>query len=575
MFIKGELNMNYQAPPKNQRSFLKLFQLKATSIPTSIALGLVTLLAVTSNPVLRPVAAEQSADGSIAQISANANVIQVNPTSGRDEPGAGSTATPYRTISYALSQAPSGTLIQLANGAYTSETGETFPLRIPSGVIVRGYEGSKGQTVMISGSGSYVSPTFARQNVTIRMDENSALRGVAVTNPASRGTAVWVESTNPTIANNTFVNSLREGVFVSGNGTPKIEGNIFKQNSANGISVAKAAQPDIRNNLIENTGFGIAVSGKSAPLIVANRIVRNKDGIVVSESATPVLRGNIIEGNERDGLVAISDALPDLGTSSSRGENTIQKNGRHDLYNATRSNVIPAYGNQVDAKRVQGSVNLVVASDIDTPPVISQPPTSQPPTQPGGLSDIQNHWARSYISSLSQQGIIKGFPDGTFRPNAPVTRVQFAAIINQAFRPAARRSPLNFADVETGYWGYQPIQTAYQGGFLAGYPDGSFVPNQEIPRVQVLVSLANGLGLTADNESVLNAYQDLDRIPTWAVPSVAAATQKEIVVNYPTPSVLNPNRQATRAEVAAFVYQALVQAGKAQAIDSPYLVRKP
>lgn len=541
-------------------------------------MGLAALLLFSGGTVIPPTLAQANPTPLTAQAPAGATLVYVNPALGQDAPGAGSTNTPFRTISYALQQAQPGTTIQLADGSYTNQTGEAFPLRIPSGITLRGNEANKGQSVSIVGSGSYVSPTFARQNVTLRADNNSAIRGVSITNPASRGTALWVESTNPTIANSTFMNSLREGIFVSGGGTPKIENNIFRQNSANGISVAKAARPEIRGNLIEATGFGIAISGKSAPLVVNNRIVRNKDGLVISESAQPVLRNNIIEGNTRDGLVAISSALPDLGTSGNPGQNAIHKNGRHDVFNATRGNVIPAFGNQIDAKRVKGSVDLVAAR-VEVPPAQPSPPRVPrqpvPPAKPGELSDIQTHWARAYIQSLASQGVIKGFPDGTFRPNDPVTRAQFAAIVNQAFKPAPRRSPLQFSDIEANFWGSQPIQTAYQGGFLAGYPDGRFLPNQAIPRVQVLVAIANGLGLKTENTSILNTYQDINQIPGWAAPSVAAATQQEIVVNYPTPTQLNPNRAASRAEVAAFVYQALVQAGKAKAIDSPYLVRKP
>jgi hypothetical protein len=93
--------------------------------------------------------------------------------------------------------------------------------------------------------------------------------------------------------------------------------------------------------------------------------------------------------------------------------------------------------------------------------------------------------------------------------------------------------------------------------------------------VQALVALANGLGLTADNQNVLSFYTDAAQIPNYATASIAAATARQIVINYPTVKQLNPNGQATRAEVAAFVYQALVNAGRAPAIASPYLVKVP
>ena len=81
------------------------------------------------------------------------------------------------------------------------------------------------------------------------------------------------------------------------------------------------------------------------------------------------------------------------------------------------------------------------------------------------------------------------------------------------------------------------------------------------------------MGLTANNPNVISVFSDASLIPDWAKNSIAAATARELVINYPIAQQLAPTRQATRAEVAAFVYQALVNAGQAPAIDSPYLVK--
>ncbi|PPS45430.1 DUF1565 domain-containing protein [Chroococcidiopsis sp. TS-821] len=490
------------------------------------------------------------------QVPATTTVIYVNPQTGTDSAGAGTTAaTPYRTITYALNQAQPGTAIQLAPGTYSSETGEVFPLTIKQGVTLRGDEASKGQSIVITGGGQYVSPTFARQNVTVRAENNSAISGVTITNPNTRGTALWIESANPTVTNNTFINSNRDGIFVTGNANPKIEGNVFSKNGGNGISVARSAQGEIRNNTFQDTGFGLAIGGASSPLVADNQIKENQDGIYISESARPILRGNAIENNKRDGVVATINAQPDLGTAESAGNNIIRNNERYDVYNATRGNALLAVGNTIDAKRTSGKVNLVAPQFA--------------------FSDVQGLWAQPYIAALASREIIAGFPDGTFKPNEPVTRAQFAAIVSKAFTPTPQREAQDFNDVSRNFWGYQAIQTAYRGGFVAGYPGGAFQPQQQIPRVQVLVSLANGLNLRADNPNVLSTYADASQIPSYATDAVAAATQRQLVVNYPTPNQLNPNRPATRAEVAAFVYQALVNSGRAQAIASPYLVRVP
>ncbi|BAZ16290.1 hypothetical protein NIES4071_81660 [Calothrix sp. NIES-4071] len=511
------------------------------------------------------------------QAPATGTILYVNPTSGNDAAGAGTaTATPFKTITFALRQAQPGTIIQLAPGTYNAQTGETFPLALNQGVTLRGDDSSKGQSVLISGSGEYTSRTFARQNITILAGNDAVVSGVTVTNPNTRGTGVWVESTNPTIQNSTFTQSVREGVFVTGTGNPKIENNIFTLNQGNGVSFARNAKGEIRNNQFQNTGFGIAVSDNASPLITDNQITQNNGGIVITSSgnnvARPVLRNNFIQDNRDHGVIAISTAEPDLGTQESPGKNLIRNNGKKDpkkffdIYNFNANKTLAAVGNDVDPTRTLGKLELVVAK-VEPPPVV------------GGATAFKDvtgdYWAKAHIEALASRNIIAGFPDGTFRPNEPVTRAQFAAIIAKAFNPAAKREAANFTDVKNDFWAFQVIQTAARGGFISGYPDRTFKPQQQIERVQVLVALANGLGLTAPNPNVNSFFSDAARIPGYAASPVAAATTRGLVVNYPTVKQLNPTREATRAEVAAFVYQALVNAGQAQAIPSPYIVRTP
>ncbi|WP_333203093.1 MULTISPECIES: DUF1565 domain-containing protein [unclassified Microcoleus] len=129
--------------------------------------------------------------------------LYVNPQTGSDS-AVGSQSAPFKTIARAIGRAASGTTIQLAPGTYSAASGEQFPLEIPSGVKVIGNETNKGRGILIQGSGKFVSPTAAGQNITILLATNSQLRGVTVTNLDSRGTGVWIESTSPTVANCTF-----------------------------------------------------------------------------------------------------------------------------------------------------------------------------------------------------------------------------------------------------------------------------------------------------------------------------------------------------------------------------------
>jgi hypothetical protein len=198
--------------------------------------------------------------------------------------------------------------------------------------------------------------------------------------------------------------------------------------------------------------------------------------------------------------------------------------------------------------------------------------------QNAAFSDVSsNYWAKDFIVQLAQRNVIAGFPDGTFKPEKSVTRAEFAAMMRQAnkyFNKARINNPVSFRDVPTTAWYYTAVQDAYATGFLAGYPGNIFQPDQMIPREQVLVSLANGLNYTARNSADrdLQTYSDASSISSYARTSIAAATEKSLVVNYPSIQVLNPTRNATRAEVASFIYQALVGSNQATAVNSPYIV---
>ncbi|MBD2770771.1 S-layer homology domain-containing protein [Iningainema tapete] len=206
-------------------------------------------------------------------------------------------------------------------------------------------------------------------------------------------------------------------------------------------------------------------------------------------------------------------------------------------------------------------------------PLVTSTPSFAQNFAQASFSDVQsNYWASQFIQALAQRDVIAGFPDGTFRPEEPVTRAQFAAMLRKAFQKAPQRQATRFVDVPSNFWGASAIQEAYTTGFLSGYPGNRFQPNQNIPRQQVLVSLANGLNYTATSNDVLQYYNDASQIADYARSPIAAATEKQIVVNYPNVQSLNPQATATRAQVAAFIYQALVSNNQASAINSPYIV---
>jgi len=197
------------------------------------------------------------------------------------------------------------------------------------------------------------------------------------------------------------------------------------------------------------------------------------------------------------------------------------------------------------------------------------------------FSDIQNHWARLFITALAQRRIVNGLPNGTYRPDNSVTRAEFAAIIANAFGTVSKkRQYVPFVDVPTNYWAAAAIQAAYEKAFLSGFPDKSFRFANRITRVEVLVSLVGGLEIgTKVKPDLLSQlpqiYQDSVQIPGYGRNQVAIATSAGLVVSFPNIKLLNPNLAATRADVAVIIYQALVYLGQAEKIASSYLVQPP
>ncbi|MDY7012070.1 MAG: DUF1565 domain-containing protein, partial [Cyanobacteriota bacterium] len=464
--------------------------------------------------------------------------LYVNPATGNDN-AVGSRTAPLKTITAALERATAPTTIQLAKGTYNAQSGEVFPIALPSGYIAIGDESAQGRGVLIMGSGVYDSATFREQNVTLLLADASQLRGVTVSNRTLKGTGIWIESTSPTVANCTLTQCRREGIFVTGNGKPTLVDNTFVNNASSGIFFVRNSKGEARRNRFERTGYGIALSDESAPLLSDNQLEQNRVGLHLSRQARPVLRRNLFSNNSETGLLVKDRAVPDLGSSQDPAGNVFERNAAADLTNQT-ARAIASAGNQLNPASVQGRVEFIATL---------VPESLNGPTR---FRDIDRHWAEAFIDRLVQRGSIGGFPDGTFKPQVPLARAEYAALIATTFdlpRQLGRSS--QFWDVPSTFWAAKAIQKAAEMGFISGMGDGSFRPQQKLTRTQALVSLVSGLGLTGGSSDVLLMYRDRAQIPPYATAAIATATQKRLVVNHPDPQYLNPLHEITRAEIAA------------------------
>ncbi|NEO71330.1 S-layer homology domain-containing protein [Moorena sp. SIO3H5] len=185
-----------------------------------------------------------------------------------------------------------------------------------------------------------------------------------------------------------------------------------------------------------------------------------------------------------------------------------------------------------------------------------------------------NHWASPFLVPLARDKALVNLPNQKFLPNRPVTRGELAAQIQKVFKEQKKRQRVNYKDKPTDKSASKAIDEATETGFMSGYPGQEFRPEQKVPRVQILVSLISGLNLkpSSNPAQTIEIYRDKDQIPEWAIEKVAAATEAGIVVNYSDKTMLRPNEPATHAEMVSMLYQALVKAGKAQGVSSPYIV---
>ena len=181
------------------------------------------------------------------------------------------------------------------------------------------------------------------------------------------------------------------------------------------------------------------------------------------------------------------------------------------------------------------------------------------------FSDIsKNYWAKEYISELAAMEVIGGFPDGTFRPNAPVTRAELAALLQKVFIKSKVREAINFKDVPKRYWAYDAIRETYEMGFFTILNSKNFNPTQKLNRLDVLITLAKGLNykFTGSTENILAVYSDASSIRNEHRNFIAALTENNVITNYPNKKLLNSKKVATRADVCALLYRAMVSAGE-------------
>ncbi|WP_438348746.1 S-layer homology domain-containing protein [Paenibacillus sp. FA6] len=167
------------------------------------------------------------------------------------------------------------------------------------------------------------------------------------------------------------------------------------------------------------------------------------------------------------------------------------------------------------------------------------------------LTDVNGHWASSAIQQAVKLGFIKGYSDNTFRPNAKVTRAEFATMLGRALKLEGKES-VSFADLDIiPAWARTFVAGIVDAGIVNGYNDNTFRPTQDITRVEIAVMIVRALDLPLDS-NVDFTFEDADKIPAWAKPYVAAAVKAKLLQGRDT-NEFAPTDRATRAEAVTLI----------------------
>jgi hypothetical protein len=209
-----------------------------------------------------------------------------------------------------------------------------------------------------------------------------------------------------------------------------------------------------------------------------------------------------------------------------------------------------------------GSTSGSTPAPVPTPtpkpiPEPSKPPVS--PTDPSkqqSFADVPNHWASEVISRAAAKGIVNGYADGSFKPDEPMTRMQFAAMLVRSLGLKAEASETNFADeADIPAWAVGELGAALKAGILQGYEDESLRPNNPINRTEMVAMLIRAYNQQGGVSSQVS-FTDSSQIPAWALPAISKAVSLGLVTGREQ-NTFEPLAKATRAEAVTIIMRLL------------------
>lgn len=171
------------------------------------------------------------------------------------------------------------------------------------------------------------------------------------------------------------------------------------------------------------------------------------------------------------------------------------------------------------------------------------------------VEDIEDHWAHDCIETLIKKGIIKGYEDGTIRPENKITRGEAAVIVGRALGIKEDNSGIKKYVDPIPKWANGYIMKLTEMGVLEGYENGEFRANQYITREEMTKVLVLAFNKKAENKDKLN-FIDSENIGSWAVEHVMAGVENNVIEGYPD-NTFRPKENITRAETFTIICKLL------------------
>jgi len=176
-----------------------------------------------------------------------------------------------------------------------------------------------------------------------------------------------------------------------------------------------------------------------------------------------------------------------------------------------------------------------------------------------------SHWAACDIDKLAINDVVVGYPDGLFKPNKNISRAEFATMLVKGFNlTPSYGAKSHFTDVSSNNWANAAIAKAVDEDLLNGYPNKTFRPKSPVTRVEALTSIAKGMTCEMDQckaDEILSKYSDGNKVPSWARIPVAKSLQNGALKDSPVPNMIMPNKDASRADIASMMQTVRVALG--------------